>query len=106
MTRAKTTNCRTCGQPIRVGPDNPRAALTAKADDTALTRTGELLAVIAGRHTYELAAGDLYRRDPYRLTRPAPTVLPEHRCWEPTPSHWHAPTPAAPPAATSERAPF
>jgi hypothetical protein len=85
------TDCRTCRQPVLVGPDNDKCARTATCDHTALTRTGELLAVISGRTTYEDDGHSLHRRDRWRITKPAPRVVAEHRCHQPTPAHWTQP---------------
>ena len=86
-----------CGAAILVGDDNDTAGLEAKVDPRRLTRTGELLAVIAGRSVYEIDHGNrLYRRDRWMLRSTATaTVLPSHTCHQPIPAHWTAPMPPA-----------
>jgi hypothetical protein len=94
------TNCRTCQQPILVGPDNDTCALNATCDTSQLNRTGELLAIIDGRKTYQIEGQRIHRRDRWQINTEAAHVVAEHRCHNPTPRHWHAPEPS--PATTTE----
>lgn len=90
-----------CGAAILAGDDNDAAGLPAKVDPRRLTRSGELLSVIAGRKVYELDAGRLYRRDHWSIRSKARgDVVAEHRCGHPIPDDWKAPP--APPAPTPE----
>lgn len=95
------TTCRTCGQPVIAGPDNDACGIDATCDRTALSRAGELLAVISGRTTYQDDGTRLHRRDRWRIHTSAPRVVAEHRCHQPTPSHWTQP--AQPKPTTPER---
>lgn len=96
--RAQATICGRCGAPTITGPDDDRAALIAAVDPDVLTRTGELLAVVAGWATYEHDRdGGLWKRDPRRLRSSATGhVHPSHRCARPIPAAW-----TVPPAPTS-----
>lgn len=93
-----------CGAAILAGDDNDAAGLPARVDPPRLTRTGELLAVCAGRKVYELDLGRLYRRDRWMIHSPARgPVLAEHRCEARVPDDWKAPpAPAAAPPTTEE----
>lgn len=101
--RAQATICGRCGAATITGPDDDRAALVAAVDPDILTRTGELLAVIAGWATYEHDRdGGLWRRDPRRLrSTAAEHVHPSHRCSLPIPAAWTAPT--TPTTAVTQR---
>ena len=104
--RANETTCR-CGAIVTAGIDADRCALNAAADPTPLNRTGELLAVIAGRRTYAVDRDRrLHRRNAWSLARPArEPVLAEHRCGHPIPDHWLAPEPPQPATATDTEEP-
>lgn len=105
ISRAVTARlCRTCGARVLTGLDDDTCAAPATADPTPLDPTGEALAVLSGRTTYDLTRrGNRYELDPRRpgaitlhppQTRPS-DVLPEHRC--------HAPSlPSAPSAYAPE----
>lgn len=101
---ASQTTCRKCGAHIRNGLDNDMLGLPARVDDETLTRTGELLAIIAGRKTYSLEGGRLYRRDLCHFKKPADRVYAQHLCWQPMPIDWVQP--AAPVAITTDDPPF
>lgn len=103
LRQAKTTTCPICRADLLVGLDGDVAALSAICDDQHLTRAGELLAVIAGRHVYDLdVRGDLNRRDRWTIRTPRDVVVPEHRCHEPIPITWRKPRPKPQPAPTPE----
>lgn len=91
--------CTRCHVTILTGLDADYAALTARADPTPLDRLGEVLALAAGRPTYDLAPRggqkrQLDYRDEYRISghRRYP-VLPAHKCGQPLPAA-ETPTPA------------
>jgi hypothetical protein len=82
--------CPRCQKLILTGPDNDIGAFTVNADPTPVDEIGEILALAAGRATFDLAGNRerryLYRRDQWApgLPRRYP-VLPEHRCGKPLP---------------------
>lgn len=81
-----------CGAAVLAGVDNDRCGLNATVDPTPLSQAGEWLAVLAGRTTYELADGRLYRRDRWTIaTPPRGATVAGHRCRDPIPATWHAP---------------
>lgn len=95
--RATWADC-TCGARVLAGVDADRCAFNAAVDNSPLTRRGELLAVVAGRRTYELADGRLYRRDRWSIrSTPRGAVLAEHDC-TPIPAGWRLPPAPRPPA--------
>jgi hypothetical protein len=105
MTRAANpARCRDCGAKILVGIDSHRAGLIAVVDTEPLTRTGELLAVCAGRRVYaQDLHGWLMYRNRWRLRSPTRRVLAEHRCGEEIPETWRQPPdPARPATRTKE----
>lgn len=101
--RAVLGTCPRCHAPVLRGPDNRAAAIAATVDIHALTRRGELLAVIDSRKTYEIHQGRLFYRDTWRLRRQASGhVLIQHTC-QPIPDTWIAPIPTAVIASTTEQ---
>jgi hypothetical protein len=84
--------CNRCGAPILVGLDADVAALTAHTDPDPIDTAGEVLALLAGRTTYDLAprAGGRRQLD-YRAAwnikaqRRYP-VLVSHSCGRPIPT--------------------
>jgi hypothetical protein len=106
---AKQARCRHCRSDIWVGPDSHVAALTALVDIHPLTRTGELLAVCAGRRVYHLDINHhLWHRSAWRLPSPARgRVLAEHRCGDPIPATWRQPSPTRTPTTNNtQEVPF
>lgn len=109
--RARTTFCRTCGQPTIRGLDDDKAALPATCDPQPLGPAAEALALITGCRSYELAwRGDHYEldhRDRYRITgKPAGTgihAVAEHKCGQPLPAI--DPPPDIPTRTFAEEAP-
>lgn len=105
--RAIPSTC-ACGAAVLHGVDANVAGFTATADSRPLTRTGELLAVIQGRAVYDLdSRPSLHRRRAWHIRGNPPTpyrpVVAEHRCGQPLPDAWIAPTaPATPPRDTTE----
>lgn len=99
--RAHGELCR-CGAATLAGADADACALQAVVDPRPLTRSGELLAVAAGRVTYEIDAGNrLHRRDRWSIrSAPSRPVLAEHRCYHPIPGDWIAPPSPRPAPAT------
>lgn len=97
--RATLAVCRTCGAPILAGHDDD--GLLTRTDPTPLTRTGELLAHLAGRTCWSVEGGELVRRDRWRIRSPRPHVVPEHRCGDPMPPTTRLPSPTVttPPSA-------
>jgi hypothetical protein len=80
--RASREKCPACRADVLYGLDNDTVAFTVIADARPLNRREELLAVIAGRHVYELDRADrLFRRDRFAITRPsARPVVADHVC--------------------------
>lgn len=86
--RAKTTFCADCHRPVVRGLDADVAALVAVVDPAPLTPVGEVLALAAGRRTYDLTwRGARYELDPrepgHIRTRPASRkyhVTADHQC--------------------------
>ena len=103
--------CHTCAAPVLTALDANRCALTVTLDPYALTPAGEVWALQDGRRTYQLTNGQLNPRDrwniPGRPPGPDHTILPSHRCHQPTP-HQHRQPPTPTPAATpnTEEIPF
>lgn len=91
---AKAAACPACGQITIHGLDGDTCAVPARADIGALSWAGELAAAIhQQRGTYLLAGGALWFRDTDHRRHPATApVLVEHRCRDPIPATWHAPT--------------
>lgn len=98
--------CKTCRARVLTGLDDDRCAGAVTVDPTPTDPTGEALALLTGRHTYDLTRrGDRYELDPrlpatIRLHPPGSRpsdVLAQHRCHAPSlpeaPSA-HAPKPA------------
>ena len=90
--RAVLATCRTCAAPILAGHDDD--GLVTRTDPTPLTRTGELVVHLAGRSLWSLEAGELVRRDRWRIRSPRPVVVPGHVCGQPVPAHCLAPSPS------------
>jgi hypothetical protein len=106
--RAVDTFCAQCWTYTLTGADGDRCALNATVDNSPLSRTGELLAVVAGRQVYALdIAGALHRRDRWsiRTESTREPVLAAHVCDQPLPAAWLAPRPTAT-APTSTEVPF
>lgn len=83
--RPRATICRRCQAPVLHGLDGERCALQVDADPTLLTNIGELLALLAGRATFDLDSHppQLTHRHRWRIRgHPADTntVIPEHTC--------------------------
>ena len=93
--RALGTTCAKCRREILSGPDADTCGRDAKADSAALSRAGELWAVVENRPTYELDVGGRLHR---RTAKAAifggvsifSTLHPEHRCAA-VPRSWLAP---------------
>lgn len=82
--KARPGTCPQCRAHVLTGPDDDTMALRAVADPTPVGSADELRALTAGRTSYDLIAGELERRDQWRLTGPRRhPVLLEHRCEEP-----------------------
>lgn len=79
--KAQLKACVHCRAWVIVGLDRHTCALRAICDPITLDQTGELLALLAGRHTYELWGRELERRDQWNITgginKP---VISEHQC--------------------------
>lgn len=93
---ARPTRCLHCRRPVIEGLDAKILAFTATCDPWPLDPTGELLALLDGRTTYELVAEGgrrrLYRRPPQRIAAAPPgqrshagrfDTLATHRCDQP-----------------------
>lgn len=98
--KAKPRRCRRCGRGVLSGLDGDVLAFDVDADPIALTPSGEVGALLAGRRTYALrTAGrpELDRRlSPHRSAEAV--VVPEHDCGWTTPTAWRAPAPRTAPA--------
>jgi hypothetical protein len=109
MSRASIpARCRRCHVDIVVGLDSHLVALLASCDPQPLTRTGELMAVCAGRRVYHLDLnGWLWHRNAWRLRSPARgQVLAEHRCGEAIPATWRQEPPRKPTTNNTQEVPF
>ena len=100
--------CQRCRADVLLGYDADTAALLAVVDNAPLTRSGELLAVVAGRLTYRLdIAGHLHHRRWLRIKTPAVgQTLAQHRCGEAIPSHWRQPPKPQPMPTNTTEVPF
>lgn len=103
----RTTTCPRCGAGVlRVLDDN---GIEATLDAVALTITGEALAVISGRGTWNVrrsrrAGTDVWRRRADHIGRDiGGTLHADHTC-TPTPTTWT--TPPTPATVTTEECPF
>lgn len=89
--RARGRHCRTCRAPILTGLDDDRCGLPVTADPAPIDEVGELIALAAGRRTFDLRQRPTLRlnhRPTWRIGKPRQhDVLAEHRCGEP-----HLPT--------------
>jgi hypothetical protein len=93
--KAITTTCAKCRREILSGPDADTCGMDAKADSAAISRTGELWAVVENRRTYELdPTGRLHRRTAKAVIFGGvglfSSLHPEHQC-APVPAAWLAP---------------
>ena len=93
--KAITTTCAKCRREILSGPDADTCGMDAKADSAAISRTGELWAVVENRPTYELdVGGRLHRRTAkaaiFAGVGMFSTLHPEHRCAA-VPRSWLSP---------------
>jgi hypothetical protein len=109
----KRRTCR-CGVRVIDGPDDVVAAIDVTVDATALTAAGECWAVLDGRGTYtydapaKRYARRLWLRRAGHIGTPEPyaTVHTTHRCDQPLPASWLAPTPTATTATATEEPMF
>lgn len=88
--RLTAHTCRTCHSPTLRGLDADTCAFEITLDPTPLDPLGEVLALTAGRRTYDLThtAGryEINPRTHHHITRPRRyPVLTEHRCGQPLP---------------------
>ena len=88
-TRAKWITCR-CGVTIIAAVAE---GLSAKVDSKPLDHQGEIDALVAGRWTYALLAGELVYRDAWRIRGGlvGSSIHAEHVCPEPR-RHYRQPT--------------
>ncbi len=98
--RAVETRCQKCRRAIISGPDADVAGMDAKADAAAISRVGELFAVVENRITYERdPTGRLYRRTAKAVIFGGvgifSTLHPAHQC-APVPVGWLAPAKTEP----------
>lgn len=93
---ATENHCPRCRLVVLSGLDNDRCALDARVDPWPIDRVTEVLALLAGRRTYEAVRYEgrieLYHRSVDRQGRPGTQVLVEHRCGEPLPACGNAVT--------------
>ena len=93
--KAIWATCGKCRREIITGPDASVAGIDARADSAAISRAGELWAVVENRPTSELDVGGRLHR---RTAKAAifggvsifSTLHPEHRC-RAVPIPWLAP---------------
>ena len=109
--RAKLISHRPCSEVVLAGIDSDLAGLDAWCDLGELTRSGEALALLEGRRTYELHGGRLSLRDRWQITgKPAGgkrPVLASHLCARAVPAAWCVtPEPATPAPTYDDRIPF
>lgn len=79
---AHPTACPTCGDDTLVGPDHDTVAYTARVDPTDTGAIDEVIALLAGRHSFDYVRGDLHHRAPHHIhttSRPYPVLL-THAC--------------------------
>ena len=90
--------CWNCRSDILIGLDADMCALDARVDPWPLTKSGELLAVVSGKKTYELdIRGHLHRRSRFQLKTVVRVMVAEHKCEEPLPKAWLDLSPCTPP---------
>lgn len=103
-----------CGQPVLTGLNDDNCAWPTTVDPHPLTPTGEMLALLGGRHTYDywIHAQELngprdHLRIPYRpATDTGSTrVLAAHICGTPPLPHYPSPPPT-PNQETNDDPPF
>lgn len=97
--------CKHCGAPILRGLDADIAALKVDIDPTPITETGEALALLQGRGTYELHRSrhgpTICHRAEWNISAPRRRpVYPAHRCGQGLADHtdttaWRSTAPAA-----------
>ena len=103
----RSTTCHRCHAAVlRVLDDY---GIEATLDTTALSVTGEALAVISGRRTWNVrrsrkAGTDVWRRRPDHIGRDMGGTLHANHTCQPTPTTWTTPPPPA--RATTEECPF
>lgn len=89
---ARLHTCPTCRAPILTGHDNDTLAFQVRADPTPLDPPTELLALLAGRRTYNLLTGNGHLHLTHRIhwmIRHHPTgtvVVADHLCGQPLPA--------------------
>ena len=88
-TRPQLASCPRCGAAILRAMTAPPMAWEVRADPVPLDLAAEILALLAGRYTYDLATfamrPELIWRDPCRILRRDWPVLATHRCPGPVP---------------------
>lgn len=103
--RAELDRCRRCDAAIVHGWTTPPASSEVRAEPVPLDPAGELLALLDGRHTYDLMRiamhNELVHRDPFRIKHRKWPVLATHRC----PGLIHAAAIPAPPPQTETEYP-
>lgn len=89
---ARLRTCPRCHAPVLAGLDADICAFSVRADLTPIDETGEALALLTRRRTFDLVsdrhAKKLYAREEHniRMSRRYP-VLPEHRCGQSLTAH-------------------
>ena len=106
--RARLDRCPRCDAATIHALTAPPAAWEVRTDPVPLDPPGEILALIAGRMTYDLVttAGhqQLLFRDQFRITGRKWPVLATHTC--PGPIPWHAIPAPAPRKSLPDNPPF
>jgi hypothetical protein len=78
---AQLRTCPHCRQWTIVGDDHFRCALRVTCDPIALDPIGEALALLAGRHTYDVWGRELNRRTALHIKGgQSQTVIADHDC--------------------------
>lgn len=106
----RATTCRDCGAGILTGLDADRAALPVVVDVDPVTELGEVLALAAGRVSYNLRIGngacELDRRDRHTISAPRRyRVVVSHECGN-SPTHIEEMAPRKNTAADNGEIPF
>jgi hypothetical protein len=96
--KARPKPCPACGVTVLVGLNNDICAWTVAVDPTPLTHHGELLAVLSGRTSYALRNDTLHHRphDCIKTEHQHGDVVTDHKCDQPIPVEWRAPTATRP----------
>ena len=86
MTASRPVTPRKKPKPVLVGLDEDVMAAVATVDPDPVDRLGEVVALLGGRASYSLIAGELHFRDPvWHVLDPRYPCVVEHSCGRPIP---------------------